>query len=56
MGDNLNQKINCNVESCAFQNDSFCTLKEILIDNSENHEANKIKETVCKSFELDNNK
>lgn len=51
-----NQKINCNVESCVFQNSSFCTLKEIQVDNSETHEANEIKETACKSFRLDKNK
>lgn len=48
-----NQKIKCHVESCKFQNNNNCTLKEILVDNCVSHEANNIKETACKSFECD---
>lgn len=48
-----NQKIKCNVESCMFQNNNYCQLKEIQVDNCESHDANTIKETACKSFKFD---
>lgn len=49
-----NQKIKCNVESCMFQNSSFCTLEEIQVGNSETREAIAVDETACKSFKFDN--
>lgn len=46
-----NQKIKCNVESCKFQNDACCTLKEIQVGCSCGcTEATNDQETLCKSF------
>lgn len=47
-----NRNIKCEVESCIFQNSNYCTLKEIQVGNCENHDANVIKETACKSFKV----
>ena len=49
----FNQKIKCNVESCAFQNNSnsCCTLPEIQVDSTcNNNKTKNKKETICKSF------
>lgn len=52
-----NQRIKCQVESCKFQNNDYCTLKEILISYiTDNYEATKNKETLCRSFECSKNK
>lgn len=52
-----NQKIKCEVESCKFQDENYCTLKEILISYiTDNNKATKNKETLCKSFECSKNK
>lgn len=45
-----NQIIKCKVESCKFQNDNNCMLKEILVSSSCDN-TTKNKETLCKSFE-----
>ena len=46
-----NKKINCNVESCKYQNNNKCNLKEILVGNCGVHKANNSVETFCVSFE-----
>lgn len=43
-------KIKCNVDSCKYQNDNKCTLKEILVGNCGIHKANNSLETFCVSF------
>lgn len=44
----FNQRIDCNVKNCRFQNDEdqHCTLGKILVDGS-----NCKNETFCDSFE-----
>ena len=54
------QKINCNVETCKYQNvdEDVCTLDSILVDES-NHDDNcsvECEETCCASFEVDDDK
>jgi len=49
--DESKQKINCNVESCKFQNDNLCTLKEILVGNCGVRKVSDSLETFCESFE-----
>lgn len=54
-----NQKINCDVESCKFQDDTDCkcTLDEIKVGcECGSKEVEKETATVCRSFECDNNK
>ncbi len=52
-----NQKIKCRVQSCKFQNSDNCTLEEIQVGCScGSNEATKDKQTLCKSFECDNEK
>lgn len=48
-----NKEINCNVETCKYQDNSKCTLKEILVGNCGVHKANNSIETFCVSFESD---
>lgn len=47
-----NQKINCDVESCDYQNneENICTLAEIKIGSCCDDPSRK-DETVCKSFQ-----
>lgn len=52
---NNSQTIKCQVESCKFQNNDNCTLKEILVGSLQ-LEPTKDKETLCKSFECDKEK
>ncbi len=52
-----NQKIKCKVESCKFQNDDNCTLKEIQVGcDCNNKDATKNQETLCRSFECNKEK
>lgn len=48
-----NQKINCSVESCDYQDttEERCTLNEIHVGcNCDNDEAKEEEETICRSF------
>lgn len=52
-----NQKINCDVTSCKY-NDSdeeLCTLEEIKVSNEDESSEEK-KDTICDSYELDEDK
>ncbi len=52
-----NQKINCDVTSCKY-NDSdeeLCTLEEIKVSNEEEVSEEK-EDTICASYELDEDK
>lgn len=53
-----NQKINCDVSNCNYNNtkDSSCSLKQIKVSSNCNSEdtTNK-KETICDSFDCENN-
>lgn len=50
-----NQTIKCKVESCKFQDDNNCTLREILV-NSICNDVTKNKETLCQSFKCSDKK
>lgn len=53
------QKINCNVESCKFQDakESLCNLEEIEVGfDCGSKEAKDECSTICRSFECDSNK
>lgn len=54
-----NQKINCNVESCKYQNekDACCNLDEIEVGcDCGCKDVKKETSTICRSFECDSNK
>ena len=53
------QKINCEVESCIFQNNkkAVCELEEIIVSSNYNRKADMQDqdETICVSFKKDKN-
>ena len=51
-----NQKINCTVHSCAFQNQdtSTCSLKGITVRACKNCDAQTPEESMCSSYECKN--
>ena len=49
-----NQKINCNVNSCAFNNSQYqvCELDKITVEPCRNcHNGNPEDESMCRSYE-----
>lgn len=51
-----NQKINCTVESCKFNNaeKEECVLKQIVVTPIENCNTKTADESMCSSYEWDN--
>ena len=53
------QKINCEVEGCAFQNKkkAICELEEIIVSSNydRKEEIKDQEETICASFKKDKN-
>ena len=49
-----NQKINCTVHSCAFQNknNSTCSLKNITVKACQSCNAKTPEESMCSSYEF----
>ena len=52
-----NQKINCTVESCKFNNleKEECILKQIIVTPIENCDTKTPDESMCSSYECENN-
>jgi hypothetical protein len=50
-----NQKINCTVESCIYQDDETkrCTLKEIAVKPKQNSYSRQIDESMCGNYECE---
>ena len=49
-----NQKINCTVESCKYNNyDGRCTLKEIKVTPTDDTYTEESDESMCSSYEYD---
>ena len=53
---NLNQKINCTVGSCKYNNqkNQICELQQIVVTTSYNFKTNNPYESLCSSYENDN--
>lgn len=53
---NLNQKINCTVGSCKYNNqkNQICELQQIVVTPSNNCKSKKPDESMCSSYENDN--
>lgn len=50
-----NQKINCTVSSCKFnQNNKTCSLKEIIVTPTSNCTTQNTDESMCGSYEYNN--
>lgn len=51
-----NQKINCTVESCKYNNvqENSCTLKQIIVTSSQGCNSQMPDESICSSYK--NNK
>ena len=52
-----NQKINCDVTSCKYNDadEELCTLEEIKVSNQKDNSEEK-EDTICDSYELDEDK
>lgn len=52
---NLNQKINCTVGSCKYNNqkNQICELQQIVVTPSNNCKTKKPDESMCSSYEYD---
>lgn len=50
-----NQKINCTVESCKFNNsdNEECTLKQIIVTPMQNCQTKKADESMCSSYKYE---
>lgn len=48
-----NQKINCTVESCKFNNQEkqMCELKQIIVTSINDCNTKKLDESMCSSYE-----
>lgn len=53
---NINQKINCTVQSCKFNNEEkqICELKQIIVTPTSNCNTKDCDESMCGSYESSN--
>ena len=49
-GDLMARGVNCQVDSCVYNENCNCTAKEIVVCNCHCNEAKEVQETACKTF------